>query len=49
MNLEVTGLPKDIQKIRFDNIYKYLNESIKMVINQRDIIKKRKSKKKIQI
>ena len=38
MNPEVIGLPKDIQKIRFENIDKYRQETIKMVIAQRDLI-----------
>ena len=38
MNPEVIGLPKDIQKIRFENIDKYRKETIKMVIAQRDLI-----------
>ena len=38
MNPEVIGLPKDIQKIRFDNIDKYRKETIKMVKDQRDLI-----------
>ena len=45
MNPEVIGLPKDIQKIRFENIDKYRKESIKMVISQRDIIIKNKKER----
>ena len=45
MNPEVIGLPKDIQKIRFENIDKYRKESIKMVISQREIIIKNKKER----
>ena len=38
MNPEVIGLPKDIQKLRFENIDKYRRETIKMIIDQRDLI-----------
>ena len=38
LNPEVIGLPKDIQKIRFENIDKYRKETIKMVKDQRDLI-----------
>ena len=31
MNPEVVGLPKEIQKIRFENIDKYRKETIKMI------------------
>ena len=38
MNPEVIGLPKDIQKIRFDNIDNYRKETIEMVKEQREKI-----------
>ena len=38
MNPEVIALPKEIQKIRFDNIDKYRKETIEMVKEQRNII-----------
>ena len=38
MNPEVIGLPKDIQKIRFDNIDNYRKETINMVKEQRMLI-----------
>ena len=45
MNPEVIGLPKDIQKIRFDNIDKYRKDTIKMVKAQRDLIIKKEKEK----
>ena len=49
LNPEVIGLPKDIQRIRFENIDKYRKETIKMVKDQRDlIINNRKEKEKEQ-
>ena len=52
MNPEVIGLPKEIQKIRFDNIDKYRKETIKMVKEHRERIieeleKKMKNQTKI--
>ena len=38
LNPEVIGLPKDIQKIRFENIDKYRKETIRMVKEQRELI-----------
>ena len=38
LNPEVIGLPKDIQKIRFDNIDNYRKETINMVKEQRMLI-----------
>ena len=38
LNPEVIGLPKDIQKIRFDNIDNYRKETIEMVKEQREKI-----------
>ena len=38
MNPEVIGLPKEIQKIRFDNIDKYRKDTIEMVKEQRNRI-----------
>ena len=38
LNPEVIGLPKDIQKIRFDNINNYRKDTIRMVKEQRDLI-----------
>ena len=45
MNPEVVGLPKEIQKIRFENIDKYRKETIEMVKNQRELIINDKDKK----
>ena len=38
MNPEVIGLPKEIQKIRFENIDKYRKETIEMAKTQRERI-----------
>ena len=38
LNPEVIGLPKEIQKIRFENIDNYRKETIQMVIEQREKI-----------
>ena len=38
LNPEVKALPKEIQKIRFDNIDSYRKETIQMVIEQREKI-----------
>ena len=38
MNPEVIALPKEIQKIRFENIDNYRKETIQMVIDQREKI-----------
>ena len=43
MNPEVIGLPKDIQKIRFENIDKYRRETIRMVKEQRELIIKKEN------
>ena len=48
INPEMISLPKDIQKIRFENIDNYRKETIKMVIDQREkIINNQKQKEKI--
>ena len=48
LNPEMISLPKDIQKIRFENIDNYRKETIKMVIDQREkIINNQKQKEKI--
>ena len=49
MNPEVVGLPKEIQKIRFENIDKYRKETIEMVKNQRELIINDKDKKEENI
>ena len=47
LNPEMISLPKDIQKIRFENIDNYRKETIKMVIDQREkIINNQKQKEK---
>ena len=38
LNPEVIALPKDFQKMRFENIDNYRRETIKMVIEQREKI-----------
>ena len=45
MNPEVIGLPKEIQKIRFDNIDKYRKDTIEMVKEQRNRIIESKNEK----
>ena len=53
LNPEMISLPKDIQKIRFENIDNYRKETIKMVIDQREKIinnnQKQKEKQKEKI
>lgn len=50
MNPEMIGLPKEIQKIRFDNINKYRKETIEIVKEQRNkIIESEKEKDKNKI
>ena len=45
LNPEVIGLPKDIQKLRFENIDNYRKETIQMVKEQREkIINNQKEK-----